>query len=396
MTAKFAAKPANDAVDEALRIDVKHLDAILKQVVATIEQSRGELFAIAEEARREYQEVAEQLARVREEAAARIMEVDLFEKQDRQARALLLQVSGNIKAHSEAAVKEAYDQAREARVRLEVAREREAYLRRERDSLERRLKRLQDAVRRAETLINQVGMAFSLLTGQIQEITAHMEDLQKRQQHVVTVIRAQEEERRRVARDIHDGPAQLLANVVFRIEVCQKLIQTDLARATAELDELKSLVRQSLQDVRKIIFDLRPMALDDLGLVPALRGYLEGFSERTGVQGTLKVFGDERRLAPSLEVAVFRLVQEALNNVWKHARARSVTVKVELMPSQVRAVVEDDGVGFDVAAAMEDRHKFGLLGMRERVELLDGSLDIASVPGRGTRITFSIPLRENK
>lgn len=213
----------------------------------------------------------------------------------------------------------------------------------------------------------------------------------------LSVIRAQEEERRRVAREIHDGPAQLLANVVLRIDVCQKLYQSDPERLREELGQLKDLVRLSLQDVRKVIFDLRPMALDDLGLVPALRAYLKDFQAKTSVETEFDVFGQERRFAGAFEVALFRLVQESLNNVAKHARAARVWVKIDLRGGrEIRLVIRDDGVGFQPGAQPERdaQGRVGLLGMRERTELLGGQMELESAPGQGTRLSFVFPLAD--
>lgn len=401
------AAPPEDAVTaaeggegekDAQQANISQLDNVLKQVLGVISQSQDQFFAIAEEARREYQQVMEDLSAVRQEASTQVSLVDSLEREDKMARAKLLKVSENIKSLSESVVRQAYDDARDARVRLQVAREKEALLRRERDRLEVRLKRLNDTVQRAEHLINKVNMAFKLLSGQLKVLSEQMAGLQQRSDLVFSIIRAQEEERRRVARDVHDGPAQLLANVVFRVEVCQKLMATNQARATEELENLKNLVRQSLQDVRKIIFDLRPMALDDLGLVPAVRGYINGFQEKTGLAVQVRIGGQERRLVVTLEVAIFRLLQEALNNVAKHARAETVSVHMEYLPDQVRVVVEDDGRGFDASATLENQQgeHFGLVGMRERLVLLRGNLDVNSAPGRGTKLTFTIPVIEGE
>lgn len=383
--------------DAAEALDTQQIDAVLKEVVAAIEKSQGQLLHIADDARQQFQELSNGLARIRDEAARQVELVDRLDREDRLARTKLLQVSENIGRYSQDEIRAAYDLARDARVRLQVAREKEAMLRRERDATELRLKRLKDTVKRAEDLINNVGMAFQILTGKLRDIANQVEDLQKRGQMVVSIIRAQEEERRRVAREIHDGPAQTLANLALRIDVCQKLMDSDLQRARDEMEELKSQLRDSLQEVRRIIFDLRPLALDDLGLAPALRAYLDGVAARTGIQASLKVLGEERRLAPAAEVTLFRLVQEAVSNVWKHAHAATVTVKVEFLPSRVRAVVEDDGMGFDVEAALgAGGEHFGLVGMRERVALLDGTLDISSQPGRGSRIAFAIPVKDRE
>ncbi len=381
--------------EAAEALDPRQIDAVLKEVIGAIEKSQGQLLDIADDARQQFQEVSAELARVREEAGQQVELVDRLDREDRLARTKLLQVSENIARYSQDEIRAAYDLARDARVRLQVAREKEAMLRRERDALELRLKRLKETVKRAEDLINNVGIAFQILSGKLKDIANQVEDLHKRGQMVVSIIKAQEEERRRVAREIHDGPAQTLANLAFRIEVCQKVMDQDLARARNEMEELKSQLRQSLQEVRRIIFDLRPLALDDLGLAPALRAYLDGVAARTGIQVSFKVLGEERRLSPTTEVTLFRLVQEAVNNVWKHARAATVSVKIEFMPTRVRAVVEDDGMGFDVEEALgAGGEHFGLVGMRERVALLDGTLDISSQPGRGSRIAFAIPAKE--
>lgn len=385
----LAAKGSEDT------IDIKQIDAVLTEVLGAIEHSQEQLLSIADDARAQYQETAMELARLKEEAARQVALVDELEKEDRKARLLLLKVSENIGRHSEDEIRTAYDGAREARVRLQVAREKEALLRRSRDALELRFKRVREMVHRAEDMINNVGMAFHLLTGRLKDITAQVEGLNKRSQLAVSVIKAQEEERRRVARDIHDGPAQHIANLVFRIEVCQKLLGSDVERARGELEQLKGLLRDSLQEVRRIIFDLRPLALDDLGLAPALRGYLENVAGKSGLETELKVLGLERRTPPAVEITLFRLVQEAVNNAWKHARAGRVMVKLEFLPLQVRAVVEDNGHGFDVEAALGGGGEhFGLLGMRERVGLVEGTLEITSQPGRGTRVSFAIPVKE--
>jgi two-component system sensor histidine kinase DegS len=206
------------------------------------------------------------------------------------------------------------------------------------------------------------------------------------------LIEAQEEERRRLARDIHDGPAQLLANVVFRIDVAQTLLEGDIERARAELEQLKQIVRHSLQDVRKIIFDLRPLALDDLGLVPALRSYLGGLLEKAGLKVDLEVAGEPRRLPTAHEAALFRLVQEALHNVRKHAGTDAADVRVEFADTEVRVAVTDHGRGFDPAAAAGAADRLGLRSMRERAELFGGSLTLRSTPGGGTVVEASVPV----
>lgn len=218
--------------------------------------------------------------------------------------------------------------------------------------------------------------------------------LQQGRQLGLHIIRAQEEERRKLAREMHDGPAQLLNSVVLRINVCQRLIDTDPARLHEELNQLKELVRLSLQDIRKIIFDLRPMALDDLGLLPALRGLLKDYQAKTGIETEFRATGGERRYDPAVEVAIFRLVQESLANVYKHADATRVSVTADEADHVMRLAVVDDGAGFDVNRVLGSAAgtKFGLVGMRERTELIGGRMEIQSAPGAGTQLQFTFPL----
>ncbi|HWI52934.1 MAG TPA: ATP-binding protein [Symbiobacteriaceae bacterium] len=248
-----------------------------------------------------------------------------------------------------------------------------------------------------QRLAGEVAASIDFLAANFRELGSWVESAQQTRALGLHIIRAQEEERRRLAREIHDGPTQLLNSVVLRIDVCQRFFDSDLQRLKDELQQLKELVRLSLQDVRKIIFDLRPMALDDLGVVPALRTFLKDYQARTGVETDFSVFGNDRRYDPAFEIAIFRLVQEALTNVYKHAGASRVWVKVETAGGrEIKVQVKDDGSGFNPAEVKPGvaGTKFGLVAMRERTELLGGSMEIQSAPGQGTKLNFIFPLPE--
>jgi two-component system, NarL family, sensor histidine kinase DegS len=202
-----------------------------------------------------------------------------------------------------------------------------------------------------------------------------------------------EEERMRIARDMHDGPAQSMANLVLQAEVLEKLLLKDPAAVVTELIDFKSVVREALDETRRLIFDLRPMTLDDLGLVPTLRRFVKEYGDKSGIVARFHLVGEERRLPGNYEAVLFRIVQEALANARKHANARGVDVTVTLQPHRAVAVVKDDGDGFDVAAteARQGRTRnLGLISMRERADLEKGALEIRSQLGKGTevRVTF--------
>jgi two-component system, NarL family, sensor histidine kinase DegS len=203
-----------------------------------------------------------------------------------------------------------------------------------------------------------------------------------------------EEERMRIARDMHDGPAQSMSNLVLQAEILERLVDKPDA-ILAELQDFKSAVRSALDETRQLIFDLRPMTLDDLGLVPTLRRYTREYTEQHGILVRLNLVGGEGRLPGNIEGTLFRIIQEALTNAHKHSRARMVEVDLNLTGERVLASVRDDGVGFDVRAVeagLSENRNLGLLSMRERCELEHGVMEVKSQPGKGTEIRMEFRL----
>ena len=376
-------------------LDMKGIDQIFQQTVSALRNGQEQIFDIAEVARAEYENLREQSQEIRQEAAACVKQVDLLERQLQAAKNHLALVNRDFQKYDEADIKAAYDGAQALQIELAVAREREAALRRKRDELERSLRKLADLVAKAESMVKQVGAAMHILAGDLEDALVQIEGLQEKSILATRIIQAQEDERRRVARDIHDGPAQSMANVVLRAEICERLLDADRDELAHELAELKSTVKGTLVDTRRIIFNLRPMALDDLGLAPTLRRFMESVRDETDIAVDLVILGKEQRLAEPVEVTVFRLIQEAINNARKHAKATRILVRLEFADQRINMQVEDDGAGFDLAKA---RHKarhaesFGLMSMGERADLLGGSLRIESVPGEGTIVSASIPV----
>lgn len=211
---------------------------------------------------------------------------------------------------------------------------------------------------------------------------------------VVRIIEAQERERRRLSQQMHDGPAQSLTNLILQAEICERLFETDPEKAREELAELKNSVTGTFQKVKGFILNLRPMMLDDLGLIPTLRRYVESFSENSGVSTNLTVSGKERRLASHKEVTIFRIVQDLLNNAHEHSQAGSARINLDIEDERVRVSFEDDGEGFEVTEALNspDAERLGLATMRERLEMLDGQIHFDSELGRGTKVEFELPI----
>jgi two-component system sensor histidine kinase DegS len=207
---------------------------------------------------------------------------------------------------------------------------------------------------------------------------------------VERMIQAQESERQRLSRQMHDGPAQALSNFILQTEIAMRLFDLDQEKARNELSNLKVSATGTFQKVRDFIFELRPMMLDDLGLVPTLKRYVDAFKDQTGMDVRMAVSGLERRLESYQEVMVFRAVQELLNNAVRHSQASYIKINLDMGDANVKLSVEDDGRGFDTDI-LDERSSMGLKVIHERVDMLGGYFDIESSAGQGTKVTFQIP-----
>lgn len=381
-------------------MQVEALDRVIKNAIKAIQESKYQIYEIIEGARAEKEKLQRELQQVMEEVSATINQVDKLEILYRKARLRLTEVSRDLHRYKEEDIRIAYEAATSMQLQLTISREKESQLKQKRDELQKRIRNVDKQLLRAETIGSQLNVVLEYLTGDLNQVTRMLESAKNRQLLGLKIIMAQEEERRRIAREIHDGLAQSMAHLVLRSEISERMLarkEYDLVKQ--ELNDLKGQVRSGLEEVRKIIFNLRPMMLDDLGLIPTLRKLVQDFEERTKIRTEYEASGKEARLPSGMEVAIYRLVQEAFNNVYKHAQATFVSLHVMIGHDQVTVMVYDNGVGFDhelVEAKMGKGTHFGLVGMKERIELLDGELKIESSRGNGTRITMKIPVGDKR
>lgn len=383
------------------KFNIAQLDKIIQKTIEAINNSKTELYDIAESSRRECKRLDEELKMLKRQVSQLISEVEVLEVALKDSKHKLMLINKNFTEYTQEELKNAYEKADNLRIELAVKREMEQFLIRRRNELEIRIKDAYRTVQKADNLIAKIGVSLGYLTGDLQDISNQLMDIQHKQLLGLKIIKAQEEERQRVARDIHDGPAQLMSNVVLKAEICERMIDVDLDKAREELRSLKKIVRDSLQDVRKIIYNLRPMSLDDLGLVPTLQRYILTFQEESGISVSFQTRGAAlSELKPVISLTVFRIVQEALNNIVKHAEAGNISIHIEFLKEKLKLYVIDDGVGFDtqkLKAKNDDiSGGFGLVSMRERVELLNGDMVISSKPGKGTRLNIMIPFTQEE
>src|SRR5690606_8777662 len=234
--------------------------------------------------------------------------------------------------YGELDIKRAYEKATLIQLQLATSREQEKHLKLRRDDLQLRIRNVEKNIERAESIASQMNVVLEYLSGDLDNVTRILESAKNRQLLGLKIILAQEEERKRIAREIHDGPAQTLANLVLRTEIAERMAaKQDYDLIQMELGDLKGQVRSGLEEIRKVIFNLRPMALDDLGLIPTLRKLAQDFEDKTKIHTLFEVTGKEIRLSSSMEAAIYRLLQEALSNVHKHAEASRVSIVLSYM-----------------------------------------------------------------
>lgn len=242
----------------------------------------------------------------------------------------------------------------------------------------------------AEDEIGELTHAFNGMSHQLtlaaQERT---EKEQLRTQLLEKVITAQEEERRRISRELHDETGQALTSLMVQLQnMCQSCAAVGIQ---PQMVTARHLLTHTLDNIHNLARELRPSVLDDLGLEAALQRYVQDYQQRQKVNVDLVILGLQQRLPPAVEIALYRIVQECLTNIARHAQAATASIFIERRPQNVRLIIEDDGVGFDVAAAFQ-RDRLGLYGMKERAQLLNGSLQIESSPGQGSAVMVEVPL----
>lgn len=217
--------------------------------------------------------------------------------------------------------------------------------------------------------------------------------------NVVRVIQTEEAARQVLVRRMHDGPASSLSNFILQAEICERYFDIDPEKSREELQNLKRSAGNTFAAVKNFIFDLRPMMLDDLGVVPTLRRYVESVGEKYDVNVDLNVTGPTRRLEAHVEVTVFRAVQELLNNARVHGQASEISITLDQDDDRLLVVVEDNGGGFNVNETLKPEvghHTIGLPTLQDRIAMLSGELNFESTLGQGTRVQFTIPVTESE
>lgn len=409
-------KKRDDRIEARLEdvLDESRLSKLLTNTIDTIEDNKTQIFEIYQNTRTEVDEMQTRLAELKMEVAETIERVDALTEKERKARLRLTAINAHISEYAGDVIQKAYEEVTQLQVTLGIEREKEQQMRVERDKIEIRLRNLHTMVIRAERMSLAIGSVLSYLSTQVSGVIWKIEAVQKDKFIGARIIKATEEERYRISRELHDGPAQDLANLLFMTSVTERLMEQDIDEAKKTFRELREEIRSCLTSVRQIIFDMRPMALDDLGLPQAVQQLIGLFAQRGKLHATFNLKGEYYPLPKHVEIAVFRIVQEALNNVVHHAQTDQAFVRMHYTPQALTVLIEDMGVGFHVnrlragtGEAMDDgqdtadmealrqrsgRH-FGVIGMEERAKIIGAAIQILSSPRKGTKVHLRVQNR---
>ena len=373
----------------------KSLDKVINDVILSIQSGQEEIFNISESVLKECELILQEIEKFKAKVLVVIKEAEKLTKEEKKSRQKLYLVSKNIGEYSENDIRKAYNEAKDKQVQLLLKREEEQNLIRERNQLEIRLKKNYEIVEQAESLMSKMKSVMDFLVSDLVDLGKTISNLEDKTQIGMKIIKAQEEERRRIARDIHDGPAQNIASLVIKTEIVEKLLKRGNIHIEDELKDIKTQLRAVLKEIRGIMYDLRPISLDEVGLIPTIERMAADMSYEKNIAIEIKKISDYPIFNSLNKLIVYRIVQESLNNIIKHSGAKNVVIRMDVRKDSINGRVSDDGKGFDADSLMEGKDKsFGLSSMKERAEIAHGSITIKSVVGKGTKIMFSIPNEE--
>lgn len=353
--------------------------------------TRGPLSDEVDSFRQEIASIAEQ----RKEIALLIKqtadEIDHLTQLNRDQSSQMRQLQANIDAYPRAEIQQRYAAWQEAQMRLFMQQNQLEQLRNRQANLERSEQMMAGLLRVVDSLMGGVEAGAAPAMGS----EAAGRGIGTGEQGQVTALtQARELVYHRLSRELQDGSSQVLSDIILRAEICERLVDRDPSMAKEELSRLRQAASQALKSTRRLIQELEPPALEELGIATALRRYLSAAVAGDAVSVQLEIDGKERRLPQSVEFALFRILQEALSNAVQHSRAENIQVDLQFEQGRVTGRVSDDGAGFDLAAALRQaatRIRSGLTEMQLRADLVGASMEVRSHPGEGCTVSVTLP-----
>ena len=371
---------------------LQQLDRDFAQVIEALEKSRENIFEINQDCENHCLRLETEIQGINKQIQQVIETVDKLQILERQARIRLMEVSRRFDTMTETDIKKAYENAQAMQIKLQEAQQEEQYLQLRRQELENQIRQYRRINKKADSLLHNASLALKLMQGSSDKLSDTIEKVNRKNQLELWIVEMQEAERRKIARELHDGPAQSLASMLIRLDLVMHMLPEKDHEIRHEIQNIKAIGSESITDVRSIMYDLKPYLMHEQGLHATLKDYFNEYEAKYSFFIDYVTFGQQRQYDLALEVGLLRMVQEAITNVRKHAGVNKALVKFEDNGSHLTLVIKDEGKGFDFGEIRQKRESYGIVGMQERVKIFGGELEIFSRPGEGAQIIIKVPL----
>lgn len=367
----------------------KSINIALDSIITSMNDGKEEIFAITEQINKENRQVKADITEVRREIRLYNAQIEKLKKMELESRKILLIVSSDFDKYNSDDIKDAYDNSYNLQQDLMKKQLEIDSIIKKLELFENRIQKNNELVSKADELLSRIEIMSDYMKLD-SSIDSESEDL------FTKWILFQENEKNRIARDIHDGPAQTIASLVIRSDIIRKLIEKDSPNTTIykEIEQLKFQLRSVIKEIRKIMYDLRPTSLDELGFSSSIHGLISKTEEDCNIKFSVSIDEESEIKNSNLKIICFRIIQESLNNIIKHSKAEKAYIYVKITTDYIDMIVQDNGVGFDTTK-INSANSFGLSSLKERVALVNGNVNIDSKFSKGTAINVKIPNKED-
>jgi len=367
----------------------KSINLALDSIITSMNDGKEEIFAITEQINKENRQVKADITEVRRDIRLYNAQIEKLKKLELESRKTLLIVSSDFDKYNSDDIKDAYDNSYNLQQDLMKKQLEIDSIIKKLELFENRIQKNNELVSKADELLSRIEIMSDYMKLD-SSIDSESEDL------FTKWILFQENEKNRIARDIHDGPAQTIASLVIRSDIIRKLIEKDSPNTTIykEIEQLKFQLRSVIKEIRKIMYDLRPTSLDELGFSSSIHGLISKTEEDCNIKFSVSIDENSEIKNSNLKIICFRIIQESLNNIIKHSKAEKAYIYVKISKDYIDMIVQDNGVGFDTTK-INSANSFGLSSLKERVALVNGNVNIDSKFSKGTAINVKIPNKED-
>ena len=374
----------------SIKKHTSNINLAIQNIIDSMQSGKEEIFNITESINKENTIIQSDIVKTKKTISIYTKEVEDLKESELISREKLLLVSKDFNHYTNEDIKNAYEEALTLQEKLLAKKSDVTTVLQTLENLEKRIEKNKELTEKADRLLNRIEVLSEYIKVDVSDDEDDIKDATGKW------ILSQEKEKSRISRDIHDGPAQTLASIVMKSDIIKRLIEKDSPKNTIyrELEQLKHQLRNAIKEIRRIIYDLRPTSLDELGLIPSIQGLIAKAKEDYDINFNLSTRKNDPIKSSTTKIICFRVLQESINNILKHSNAKNVDINISIGSKTIILKVEDDGIGFNIED-IDSSKSFGLSSLKERILLAEGDVKIISKPNYGTRLEIKIPNKED-